>query len=116
LQMKMRRGSIVVRLCIPQNCPLGHAALMQDYFSEVPTYPHPSSIEGIKCIYFSNLITTIFVIWMIIMCFTIYLIMCTIISLFYAECWIAEKAWFEGSVCVGLCVQLASSDLRWAES
>jgi hypothetical protein len=32
-------GSKVGRLCIPRNCTLGHAMLMQDYFSKVPTYP-----------------------------------------------------------------------------
>jgi hypothetical protein len=34
-----RSGSKVGRLCIPWNRTLGHAILMQDYFSEVPTYP-----------------------------------------------------------------------------
>jgi hypothetical protein len=34
-----RPGSKVGRLCIPWNRTLGHAMLMQDYFSEVPTYP-----------------------------------------------------------------------------
>jgi hypothetical protein len=34
-----RPGSKIVRLCIPRNRMLGHAILMQDYFSEVPTYP-----------------------------------------------------------------------------
>jgi hypothetical protein len=38
LQIKMRRGSIVCHICIPQNSTLGHASLMQDYFSEVSTY------------------------------------------------------------------------------
>jgi hypothetical protein len=32
-------GSKVGCLCIPRNRTLGHAMLMQDYFSEVPTYP-----------------------------------------------------------------------------
>jgi hypothetical protein len=32
-------GSKVDRLCIPQNRTLGHSMVMQDYFSEVPTYP-----------------------------------------------------------------------------
>jgi hypothetical protein len=34
-----RPGSKVGRLCIPWNCTLEHAMLMQDYFLEVPTYP-----------------------------------------------------------------------------
>jgi hypothetical protein len=34
-----RPGSKFGRLCIPRNRTLGHAMLMQDYFSEVPTYP-----------------------------------------------------------------------------
>jgi hypothetical protein len=34
-----RLGSKFGRLCIPRNRTLGHAMLMQDYFSEVPTYP-----------------------------------------------------------------------------
>jgi hypothetical protein len=34
-----RPGSKVGRLCIPRNRTLGHAMLMQDYFSKVPTYP-----------------------------------------------------------------------------
>jgi hypothetical protein len=39
LRMKMWCGSVIGRLCIPQNSALGHATLMQDYFSKVPTYP-----------------------------------------------------------------------------
>jgi hypothetical protein len=34
-----RPRSKIGRLCIPQNRELGHSMLMQDYFSEVPTYP-----------------------------------------------------------------------------
>jgi hypothetical protein len=33
-----RAGWKVGRLCIPRNRTLRHAMLMQDYFSEVPTY------------------------------------------------------------------------------
>ncbi|XP_073354057.1 uncharacterized protein [Aegilops tauschii subsp. strangulata] len=36
---KRRRGSTVGRLCIPRNRHLGKEMLMQDYFSENPTYP-----------------------------------------------------------------------------
>ena len=36
---KRRRGSTVGRLCIPRNRHLGNEMLMQDYFSENPTYP-----------------------------------------------------------------------------
>jgi hypothetical protein len=39
LWMKMWRGSIISLFCIPWNHALGHAMLMQDYFSYVPTYP-----------------------------------------------------------------------------
>jgi hypothetical protein len=39
LRMKMWRGSVIGRLCIPENSALGHATLMQDYFSKVLTYP-----------------------------------------------------------------------------
>jgi hypothetical protein len=38
LQIKMQHGSIVGHLCIPRHLALGHAGLMQDYFSEVPIY------------------------------------------------------------------------------
>jgi hypothetical protein len=34
-----RSGSKIGQLCIPRNRTLGHAMVMQDYFSEVPTYP-----------------------------------------------------------------------------
>jgi hypothetical protein len=34
-----RPGSKAGRLCIPRNRTLGHSMLMQDYFSEAPTYP-----------------------------------------------------------------------------
>ena len=34
-----RTGSMMGRICIPQNRALGHEMLMQDYFTEVPTYP-----------------------------------------------------------------------------
>jgi hypothetical protein len=34
-----RPGSKIGWLCIHRNRTLGHAMLMQDYFSEVPTYP-----------------------------------------------------------------------------
>jgi hypothetical protein len=33
-----RPGSKIGRLCIPRNRALRHSMLMQDYFSEVPTY------------------------------------------------------------------------------
>jgi hypothetical protein len=39
LQMKMRRGSVVDHLFIPENRALGHESLIQDYISKVPTYP-----------------------------------------------------------------------------
>jgi hypothetical protein len=36
---KKRQGSKVGRLCIPRNRMLGNELLMQDYFTQVPTYP-----------------------------------------------------------------------------
>ena len=36
---KRRRGSTVRRLCIPRNHHRGNEMLMQDYFTENPTYP-----------------------------------------------------------------------------
>jgi hypothetical protein len=35
---KKQPRSMIGRLCIPRNCTLGHSMLMQDYYSEVPTY------------------------------------------------------------------------------
>jgi hypothetical protein len=50
LQMKMRRGSVIVHLCIPRNRALGHESLIQDYFSKVPTYlPSLSNALTIIC-------------------------------------------------------------------
>jgi hypothetical protein len=37
--LDQRRGSVKGWTCIQHNRVLGHATLMQDYFSEVPTYP-----------------------------------------------------------------------------
>jgi hypothetical protein len=36
---KRQRGSIVGHITVPQNRVVGHEALMQYYFAEVPTYP-----------------------------------------------------------------------------
>jgi hypothetical protein len=44
-----RPGSKVGRLCIPRNRKLGHAMLMQDYFSEVPMYPAYLFRHDIEC-------------------------------------------------------------------
>jgi hypothetical protein len=46
--LNRRRGSMACRICIPRNRALWHAALMQDYFVEVPTYP-PLFLEGTGC-------------------------------------------------------------------
>jgi hypothetical protein len=48
--------SKVGRLCIPRNRTLGHAMLMQDYFSEVPSIRPTSFVADIECgVYFSRL-------------------------------------------------------------
>jgi hypothetical protein len=39
MAMKRQRGSIPGHIFIPRNHALGHATLMQDYFTKVPTYP-----------------------------------------------------------------------------